>query len=59
MGMSYAACVWVLVVVVSVPCVVCVVVLCVCTHTAWLMLGAYGEQTIAWVRRERRQWRVR
>ena len=25
----------------------------------WLMLGAYGDQTMGWVPREQRQWRVR
>ena len=41
---------------------VCSVVACsalVVAHGMWLMLGAYGDQTMNWVPREQPHWRVR
>ena len=41
---------------------VCRIVSCVVFVVAygmWLMLGAYGDQAMGWMRREQRQWRVR
>ena len=45
-------------------CAVCVcrIVSCgvfVVAHGMWLMLGAYGDQTMSWVRTVQRQWRAR
>ena len=45
-------------------CCVCVCRVVSCAVVAlvrgmWLMLGAYGDQTMGWVPREQPQWRVR